>query len=725
MKKGKSQTPSQPEPNQFKKRFSGVDKNILKKQYSQWTDTFDIIHNGYFTLLCEKLERGLPLTWSNKSIELFCQKAPNVATFRLVYDRMKNWFLSPQLISRACSNGNIEILEILLDQTEPIILSTENAWEVAARDGHLHVLEYLFDRYPQCLMPTDGADQGALRLDTPGINVFNFINFSLQHQTAQIFNFIRDHFPEIVQDYVDHPSYYKTVRNWSLQTGSIETIDSFAYAPSPFLPVEYLYFGHTSALHTTKQKIDIIMFIANKINQENPVGIDLTEIQNVVTNAGGEWCQSLDQESFDQLVLMEIMKRLEPGSNVDSSYMRMKYFIPHLVKLGLVDTIPFIIDQSTNSKPFQLFCQYGTLDQVRAAIDYIQGNPSLLHNNAVGLALERRDTEGLVIAKYILDDLRLRAKLSNNDSAYKPGTMESLVFIYQYYEHLDRVIDANWYTLEMLQFISDHDGEIEGMEQLKQAIWNNDLQSVGTILDNLHFFELITEAQEHSVIEYAVTKGSLQAVKAIIEKCDKEAFKKSLKTPDLTTPQPKWVWKEIGKTGSIQFLIDIVDICLEGESFNNSKFINFEELTKGASISGSFQLLQYIHEKGWYSQFHLQELVSHGHINILKYIQEKKPLTFEQNWKQLILDSIRFGQLDILDWLINRDNKDNHQHLNLQQIFKIDQDQFMKEIIQQNAYVTLQYLCQIQYPFKYLDNCTTFENRYDTKNHSIKTILNI
>ncbi|EGG18627.1 hypothetical protein DFA_04122 [Cavenderia fasciculata] len=98
------------------------------------------------------------------------------------------------LIEKACQGGNIEIIKTLVEQTEPVRLSRERCYNGAARGGHLKVFEYLFDEKNIAITSAS---------ELYSTNLVDLIHATSIHGNATYYNWIATHLPEI-KDYFSH-----------------------------------------------------------------------------------------------------------------------------------------------------------------------------------------------------------------------------------------------------------------------------------------------------------------------------------------------------------------------------------------------------------------------------------------------------------------------------------------------------------------------------------------
>ncbi|EGG17610.1 hypothetical protein DFA_08606 [Cavenderia fasciculata] len=98
---------------------------------------------GHVGLLIDKVKRLEPIHFSERSIYHICQTVKSFDHFQLLYNKLRHRFVERLIIQYACQGGQLEIIKLLRNQTEPLKLSDIGAYHGAARGGNIKVLEYL------------------------------------------------------------------------------------------------------------------------------------------------------------------------------------------------------------------------------------------------------------------------------------------------------------------------------------------------------------------------------------------------------------------------------------------------------------------------------------------------------------------------------------------------------------------------------------------------------
>ncbi|EGG14049.1 GATA-binding transcription factor [Cavenderia fasciculata] len=117
--------------------------------YEDWTRVDLIVKNGFYGLLVDKLSAGYHLTGiDERSLQLICQHVVDTKSFLVVYQRLKSHFVYRDLIHYACIGGNLEIVRLLVHQTNPIKLDCSRMLEGAALGGHIELMTYIIAHVP-------------------------------------------------------------------------------------------------------------------------------------------------------------------------------------------------------------------------------------------------------------------------------------------------------------------------------------------------------------------------------------------------------------------------------------------------------------------------------------------------------------------------------------------------------------------------------------------------
>ncbi|EGG20331.1 hypothetical protein DFA_07455 [Cavenderia fasciculata] len=80
---------------------------------------------------------------SERAIEMVCLKMTRLSDFTVVYNHQRPLFVSPKILYNACRGGSLDIVKMLLHQTEPIQLDRSLAYAGAIAGGHLSILQHL------------------------------------------------------------------------------------------------------------------------------------------------------------------------------------------------------------------------------------------------------------------------------------------------------------------------------------------------------------------------------------------------------------------------------------------------------------------------------------------------------------------------------------------------------------------------------------------------------
>ncbi|GAM22557.1 hypothetical protein SAMD00019534_057320 [Acytostelium subglobosum LB1] len=118
----------------------------LYPKYHHWTDVNEIVSNGQFGLLRDRIKRDLPINASQESMTKVCRQKIDRETFLALHNKYQTYFRSQDAIREAVRAGNIEITEILLNQTQPIQFKRlEVLLKEAVTSGQFKMLKYLCD----------------------------------------------------------------------------------------------------------------------------------------------------------------------------------------------------------------------------------------------------------------------------------------------------------------------------------------------------------------------------------------------------------------------------------------------------------------------------------------------------------------------------------------------------------------------------------------------------
>ncbi|EGG13336.1 hypothetical protein DFA_11097 [Cavenderia fasciculata] len=145
---------------------------LFKWSYDHWNKVSDILKNGYYGLLIDKVQRGIPDTvcsFTVRDAATICQRITNTNHFSILYNKFRDYFVDPSLLELACRGGNIEIIDILLNQTYPIVLPQSRSYIGAAMGNHIHVLDHLLEK----MVPFDRKNDQF---------IFDLLTASMSHQ---------------------------------------------------------------------------------------------------------------------------------------------------------------------------------------------------------------------------------------------------------------------------------------------------------------------------------------------------------------------------------------------------------------------------------------------------------------------------------------------------------------------------------------------------------------
>ncbi|EGG22177.1 hypothetical protein DFA_04295 [Cavenderia fasciculata] len=101
-------------------------------RYDDWYSADHMIRHRHFGLLINKLQRGISVAFTNKSIELICQEVKDTEQWRALYQLKRSSFVGANLVWCACLGGNIEIIQTLLEQEHPVRLSTQDVSNISS-----------------------------------------------------------------------------------------------------------------------------------------------------------------------------------------------------------------------------------------------------------------------------------------------------------------------------------------------------------------------------------------------------------------------------------------------------------------------------------------------------------------------------------------------------------------------------------------------------------------
>ncbi|EGG20329.1 hypothetical protein DFA_07453 [Cavenderia fasciculata] len=127
---------------------------VRKWKYDDWIDLEDMCRNGYHRLLYDKIvgssssKKSSCMRVTESGVLVLCSTLTDYSLFVEIYNRRREWFVHRLVIANACKAGNMQIIKLLMAQTEPRVLPRDLAIEQACEGGHLNVLEYLFKELP-------------------------------------------------------------------------------------------------------------------------------------------------------------------------------------------------------------------------------------------------------------------------------------------------------------------------------------------------------------------------------------------------------------------------------------------------------------------------------------------------------------------------------------------------------------------------------------------------
>ncbi|EGG13805.1 hypothetical protein DFA_11566 [Cavenderia fasciculata] len=134
---------------QLRNHLLNIRHGLNKHLYSDWIYLRDILDNKYYALLKDKLKTNRHLVVAQRDIVRATKLIGDFETFKLLYTRYQDLYTSDKLLKYACSQGNIDIISLLLAQTNPVKLSTANCFAGAVSKSHIHVLDHLYNNNVQ------------------------------------------------------------------------------------------------------------------------------------------------------------------------------------------------------------------------------------------------------------------------------------------------------------------------------------------------------------------------------------------------------------------------------------------------------------------------------------------------------------------------------------------------------------------------------------------------
>ncbi|GAM23679.1 hypothetical protein SAMD00019534_068540 [Acytostelium subglobosum LB1] len=115
--------------------------------YDQWTEAAAIIKHNHFGLLRDRIKRSLHINLCSNDVTQICSSSTiDKDTFTMFYNRYQSYFDNTDCLMNAVKAGNLPVVQILLEQTKPVVFKREvELMKEAIERGHYYVVKYLWD----------------------------------------------------------------------------------------------------------------------------------------------------------------------------------------------------------------------------------------------------------------------------------------------------------------------------------------------------------------------------------------------------------------------------------------------------------------------------------------------------------------------------------------------------------------------------------------------------
>ncbi|GAM18637.1 hypothetical protein SAMD00019534_018120 [Acytostelium subglobosum LB1] len=122
----------------------GTFYTYFRTKYHHWSDVIDIIENGHFGLLRDRVKRNLFINATKNTMTAMCGTNIDDVTFDAVYIKYQMYFRDPAALEEAVGIGNIHIVKTLLNQRQPMAFKRDyNLTKYAFNKSQFKMLMYL------------------------------------------------------------------------------------------------------------------------------------------------------------------------------------------------------------------------------------------------------------------------------------------------------------------------------------------------------------------------------------------------------------------------------------------------------------------------------------------------------------------------------------------------------------------------------------------------------